>query len=47
MNIWKRNTLAAVKHLLLDVSVIVDLWLGEESAPHTEALFDTIQHATL
>jgi UDP-2-acetamido-2-deoxy-ribo-hexuluronate aminotransferase len=35
--------LAAVKHLLLDVSVIVDLWLGAESAPDTAALFDAAE----
>lgn len=44
MNTWKRSTLAADKHLLLDVSVIVDLWLGERSAPDVEALFDAAEN---
>jgi UDP-2-acetamido-2-deoxy-ribo-hexuluronate aminotransferase len=35
--------LAAVKHLILDVNVIVDLWLQENSADETEALFNKAQ----
>jgi predicted nucleic acid-binding protein len=35
--------LAAIKHLLLDVNVIVDLWLQENSADETEALFNKAQ----
>jgi len=32
--------LAKNKHLILDVSVIIDLWLGSGSADATEALMD-------
>lgn len=41
--------MAAVKHLILDVNVIVDLWLQEKSADETEAIFAEAQtgHAKL
>lgn len=37
---WRISTLRVVKHLILDVSVIIDLWLGVGSAEVTESLFD-------
>lgn len=39
MSTWRRSILAAVKHLILDVNVIVDLWLQENSVDETEAIF--------
>lgn len=41
--------MAAIKHLILDVNVIVDLWLQEKSADETEAIFVEAQsgHAKL
>lgn len=41
--------MVAVKHLILDVNVIVDLWLQEKSADETEAIFAEAQtgHAKL
>ncbi len=34
-----KNMLIAVKHLILDVNVIIDLWLKENSANETEFIF--------
>uniref|UniRef100_UPI00129466AC aminotransferase class I/II-fold pyridoxal phosphate-dependent enzyme n=1 Tax=Trichlorobacter lovleyi TaxID=313985 RepID=UPI00129466AC len=40
MSIWRRSTLRGDKHLLLDVNVIVDTWLGLGSEEITEKILD-------
>ena len=39
MRPWRRSILTALKHLVLDVSVIIDLWLRPERAQAIEGLF--------